>query len=274
MVDVVGTASTIKKFRRLTRIGIKQAIRASLLVCRRVITHRNSMKLSDSLMRQEWGPLASEALFGKSEDHQDHFVVLMLEEYHASYAHRELNNKLYRAHEKIVHQQIFKKYKKTLQQLPKDGKKIPDSFRLKLGNEFTSRMSKIKWPAELSPSSTSKHLMRLVEAAIIHNKPKILSNLANAIKRIHGDGNRIKSRISGVGPTFKIEPHDPILLHGLKLKADSKIGSTKSHFKESVKRETGLQVGDKKAQRTLRKLGVPPSKGGRPRKHHPKNGHG
>jgi hypothetical protein len=232
------------------------------------------MKVSDGLMRQEWGPLDSEALYGPSKNDSAHYVVSLLEEYHAGYAQREHDEKLLKALYKKTVLEVSKKNKKQIEQLRKAGKPIPESTLRELGNQAVLLMNQEKSPAAPPPSFTSKNLMRIVEDAIIHNKPKILSDLAAAIKKIHGDGKRIKSRISGAGPTFKIEPNDPILLKGLELRAELKHGSKKSHFKQMVKQATGLQMGDKKAQRTLRKLGVPPSKGGRPRKHHPKNGHG
>ncbi len=225
-------------------------------------------------MKQGWGPLNSEALFGTPEESQDHHVVSLLEEYHANYAQREHNKKLHETYLKEASSEIAEKYKKRLQQLRKGGKPIPESLIMKLGDEIISLMGQKKWPAKSPPSSTSKILSQLVEYAITHNRPTILHALGNAVKRIHGDGKRIKSRVSGVGPTFKIEPHDPILLHGLELRAEQKLSSSKVDFQKAVQQATGLQMGDKKAQRTLRKLGVPPSKGGRPRKHHPKNGHG
>jgi hypothetical protein len=224
-------------------------------------------------MWQEWGPLESESLFGASEDHPAYYVVSLLEEYHAGYAQREHEAKLFEAFHKKTFLEVSQKNKKQIEQLRKAGKPIPESNLRELGNQVVSSMNQVKSPSAPPPSVTSKNLMRVIEDAIIHNKPKILSDLAAAIKKIHGDGKRIKSRISGAGPTFKIEPYDPILLKGLELRAESKLGSTKSHFTEMVKQATGLQVGDKKAQRTLRKLGVPPSKGGRPKKHHTKTGH-
>lgn len=232
------------------------------------------MKVSDSLMRQEWGPLDSEALFGTPEGDPASYVVSLLEEYHAGYAQREHDKKLFKAFHKKTFLEVAQKNKKQIEQLRKAGKPITESYLRELGNQVALLMNQVKSPSAPPPSVTSKNLMRIVEDAIIHNRPKILSDLAAAIKKIHGDGKRIKSRISGAGPTFQIEPYDPILLKGLELRAESKLGSTKSHFKEMVKQATGLQMGDKKAQRTLRKLGVPPSKGGRPRKPHPKNGHG
>jgi hypothetical protein len=231
------------------------------------------MKVSDSPMRQEWGPLDSEALFGTSEHHPAYYVVSLLEEYHAGYAQRQHDEKLFKALYKKTVLEVSQKNKKQIEQLRKAGKPIPESNLRELGNQVVLLMNQEKSPAAPPPSFTSKNLMRIVEDAIIHNKPKILSDLAAAIKKIHGDGKRIKSRISGAGHTFKIEPNDPILLKGLELRAESKLGSTKSHFKEMVKQATGLQMGDKKAQRTLRKLGVTPSKGGRPRKRHTKNEH-
>lgn len=231
------------------------------------------MKVSDSLMRQEWGPLDSEALFGTSEHHPACYVVSLLEEYHAGYAQREHEEKLCKAFQKKTFLEVSQKNKKQIEQLRKAGKQIPESYLMELGNQVVHSMNQVKSPSAPPPSVTSKVLMRIVENAIIHNRPKILSDLAAAIKKIHGDGKRIKSLISGAGPTFKIEPYDPILLKGLELRAESKLGSTKSHFIEMVKQATGLQVGDKKAQRILRKLGVTPSKGGRPRKHHTKTGH-
>ena len=232
------------------------------------------MKQSDSPMSQEWGPLDSEAYYDAPIGAPDHLVVRLLAEYHASYAQREHFKKLHYTYLNEAYAEIGDKYKKKMRQLLKAGKPIPESLNIEEGEAVILLMAQKKWPAVQPPSRTSKRLSHFVEYAITHNNPKSLHDLANAIKKIHGDGKRIKGRISGVGPTFEIEPHDPVLVAGLKLRAAQKLSSSKVDFQKAVQQATGLQMGDKKAQRTLRKLGVPPSKGGRPRKHHPKNGHG
>ena len=232
------------------------------------------MKVSDNLMKQEWGPLDFEALFGAPERIQDHHIIAFLEEYHANYAQRE---NWIKSHEKRFRKAILQIEKKVLEeafQLLRTGKPIPESLETKMLDQYLSRLRQAPQIPDMPQSNASKHLSRAVEQAIIHNSPKDLHSLANAIKRMHGDGKRIKGRTSGVGATFKIEPHDPVLVAGLKLRAAQKLSSSKVDFQKAVQQATGLQMGDKKAQRTLRKLGVPPSKGGRPRKHHPKNGHG
>lgn len=216
---------------------------------------------------QEWGPLNSKAFFGTSEGAPDHYVVSLLEEYHASYAQREQNKKLYDALREEAYSEVGKKYRKRIMQLQKTGRPLPESLLAKMGQDVALLMFQKKRPTENLQSSTSKHLIYLVEDAIINNRPKFFLKLANSIKRIHGDGKRIKSRITGAGPTFKIEPHDPILLAGLEQRAEQKLSLSKTNFQKAVHQATGIRVGDKKAQRTLRELGVPPSKGGRPRKH-------
>ena len=128
------------------------------------------MKESDSLMKQVWGPLNSEALFGTTEESQDHHVVSLLEEYHANYAQREQNKKLHETYLQEAYSEIAEKYKKRLQQLRKGGKPIPESLMLKLGNEIIALMGQKKFPAKSPPSSTSKILSKISDKNYSHLK--------------------------------------------------------------------------------------------------------
>ena len=103
-----------------------------------------------------------------------------------------------------------------------------------------------------------------ISQAIIRNEPKFIHDLANAVARIHGDAKRHRRRTRGHGPTFKIEAHDPALLHGLETIAGGTLSVSKALLKQSVFESTGVRIGDKKAQRLLRKLSIPADKGGRP----------
>ena len=108
-------------------------------------------------------------------------------------------------------------------------------------------------------------LNHFISQAIILNEPQFIHDLANAVTRIHGDAKRHRRRIRGHGPTFKIEAHDPALLHALETTAGGTLSVSKALLKQSVLESKGVRIGDKKAQRILRTIGATPDKGGRPK---------
>jgi len=107
-------------------------------------------------MWQEWGPLESESLFGASEDHPAYYVVSLLEEYHAGYAQREHEAKLFEAFHKKTFLEVSQKNKKQIEQLRKAGKPIPESNLRELGNQVVLLMNQEKSPAAPPPIFTSK----------------------------------------------------------------------------------------------------------------------
>jgi hypothetical protein len=232
-------------------------------------------------LERELNPLLANALFGKTEiGALDDYVVTFLEEHHSAHAERERYHKrsLNVWHQiSVILENERNRLKLSRERFHADGHF--DKKHTKILADFSRKKMWPRWPCGSEsnalgngPSTaTSELLHQMLEIALTTNQPHILDNLAKAVRKIYGDRKRIKGRISGDGPTFKIEPYDPVVLLGLKLKAGGKPISTKLLFKDAIKQTTGLLIGDKKAQRTLRRLGVPPSKGGRPRKHRPKN---
>lgn len=108
-------------------------------------------------------------------------------------------------------------------------------------------------------------LNHFISQAIILNEPQVIHDLANAVTRVHGDAKRPRRRTRGHGPNFEIEAHDPALLHALDTTAGGTLPVSKALLKRSVFENTGVRIGDKKAQRILRMIGAPPDKGGRPK---------
>ena len=109
-------------------------------------------------------------------------------------------------------------------------------------------------------------LTQFIIEAIILNEPEFIHDLAKAVTRIHGDAKRHRRRVQGHGPTFKVLPHDPALLHAVMTTAGSTVSVSKAEIKKSILQSTGKVIGDKKAQRILKMIGATPDKGGRPRK--------
>ena len=108
-------------------------------------------------------------------------------------------------------------------------------------------------------------LNHFISQAIILNEPEFIHDLANAVTRIHGDAKRHRRRVQGQGPTFKVLPHNPALLHVVMTTAGSTVSVSKAEVKKSILQSTGEVIGDKKAQRILRMIGATPDKGGRPK---------